>query len=220
MRRFVSMVRESAGYTQNREETYILDALKTLPTGRFLDIGAHDGKTFSSTRALAERGWSGIYVEPDPAVLPSLYENIKQFGNKVEVVPAAIGNHNGRMPFYSSRGDMISSLSKSHADKWSGSCQFDMSEVDVVTIDTLARTKGTQFDFINIDVEGLNWDVFTQFDWGTWRPKCVCIEYDDKIDEIASILKSNRYEIVYASPENLVGVKQGLRWVSGKGFSV
>lgn len=216
----VSAVRESAGYTQNLEETYILNALKMLPTGRFLDIGAHDGKSFSSTRALAERGWSGIYIEPDPIVLVSLYENIKQFGNKVEVLPVAIGNHNGRTPFYSSRGDMVGSLVKSHADKWSDRCQFDMSEVDVVTVDTLARARGTQFDFINLDVEGLNWEVFTQFDWNMWRPKCVCIEYDDKINEIASILKSNRYDIVYTSPENIVGVKQGLRWVAGKGFSL
>ena len=219
MHRFVSKVRQRTGYTQNLEETYILNALKMLPTGRFLDIGAHAGKTFSSTRALAERGWSGVYVEPDPAVLPALYENIKQFGDKVEVVPAAIGKENGRMPFYSSRGDMVGSLVKSHVDKWSDIRPFDMAEVDVVTIDTLGRTKGTHFDFINLDVEGLNWDVFMQFNWNVWKPKCVCIEYDDKIDEIARILQTNGYEIVYASPENLVGVKQGLRWVAGKGFS-
>lgn len=55
------------GFTQNMEELHIVQNLPA--NGRFLDIGAHDGVTFSSTRALLLNGWSGVYVEPDPVVL-------------------------------------------------------------------------------------------------------------------------------------------------------
>jgi len=218
MIRVVDSSRVQVGYTQNQEEKYILEGLKSLNTGTFLDIGAHDGKTFSATRALAERGWSGVYVEPDPRVLPSLYANTLKFGNRVQVLPVAIGLQEGRLPFYSSKGDMVGSLTKSHVDKWSAQREFELTDVNVVTLKTLAASRGTQFDFINLDVEGLNWDVFTQFDWKVWRPKCICIEYDDKLYEMTEIMQRNNYEITYTSPENFVAVRKQLRWVAGKGF--
>lgn len=34
--------------------------------GRFLDVGAFDGKTFSNTWRLAQEGWFGVCVEPSP----------------------------------------------------------------------------------------------------------------------------------------------------------
>lgn len=189
-----------------------------MSTGTFLDIGAHDGKTFSATRALAERGWSGVYVEPDPGVLPALYSNTAQFGSRMQVLPVAIGTTDGKLPFYSSKGDMVGSLAKCHIDKWSEIRDFELVDVNVVTLKTLASSRGTKFDFINLDVEGLNWDVFTQFDWNVWKPKCVCVEYDDKLYEMTRIMQQNNYEITYTSPENFVAVRRQVRWVPGKGF--
>jgi len=217
MIRVVDSTRVRSGYTQNKEEAHILEAVKTLRTGKFLDIGAHDGKSFSSTRALVERGWSGYYVEPDPSVLPSLYANAAEFGNRVRVLPVAIGTKDSKMPFYSSKGDMVGSLEVSHVNKWSDRRDFELVEVNVVTLNTLSTSIGTQFDFINLDVEGLNWDVFTQFDWKLWNPKCVCIEYDNKLYEMAEIMQRNNYKITYTSPENLVAVRKDLRW-TGRGF--
>ena len=53
-------------YSQNNEQTYILEAFAEKSDGRFLDIGAYDAKLLSNTRALYERGWSGVMVEPSP----------------------------------------------------------------------------------------------------------------------------------------------------------
>ena len=58
-------------FTQRDEEKYILEFFKGN-TGRFLDIGAANGECFSTTRALALLGWSGVCVEPSPTVLPAL----------------------------------------------------------------------------------------------------------------------------------------------------
>ncbi len=52
-------------YSQNDEERVILELVGD-GKGRFLDIGAFDGVMFSNTRALVERGWCGICVEPNP----------------------------------------------------------------------------------------------------------------------------------------------------------
>jgi FkbM family methyltransferase len=208
-----------AGYTQNNEEFHILEAFKNKPAGRFLDIGAHDGKSFSSTRALAERGWRGTYVEPDPGVLPKLYENTRAFGDRVEVLPVAIGTTEGLLTFYSSQGDLVGTLSESHVERWTQkNASFTPVKVNVVKLSTLAASRGTNYDFVNLDVEGINWEVFQQFDWTVWKPRCVCIEYDDKIQEIADILRNNGYLIKYVSAENIVAVRRELRW-TGRGFT-
>ena len=103
------------GYTQNEEEKYIIGSLSSIVKGRFLDIGAHDGITFSSTRRLWELGWTGVYVEPCPDVLPSL---IKNAGEHCKILPVAIGETCGIMDFYSSGGDMVGTLSPKHVSLW------------------------------------------------------------------------------------------------------
>lgn len=196
--------RKRAGYTQNEEELYITNALSRIKNGRFLDIGAYDGKTFSSTRRLWELGWTGVYVEPAPDVLPALRKNA---GENCQILPVAIGTTNGKMTFYSSNGDMVGSLSQTHADMWSSSINFTSRVVDVITVDELESRVGTNFDFIGIDVEGINLDVFNQFDWKKWNPKCICIEYESHKEYMTRVMRTAGYTLVYTSAENLVFVK-------------
>lgn len=173
---------------------------------RFLDIGAYDGETFSSTKALAEKGWTGVYIEPNPSVLPKLQSVAEKFHS--QVLPVAIGNQSGVLPFYANP-DMVSSLDKTHIEVWerNNGMTFDTIDVNVLTVQDLADTIGTEFDFLNLDVEGLNWDIFQQFDWSKWKFTTVCIEYDQKFNQIRSALEKAGFCIVYVSPENIVATR-------------
>jgi FkbM family methyltransferase len=188
-------------YSQNDEQKHILQCVSGIENGRFLDIGAHDGVTFSNTRALWDKGWTGVYVEPAPEVIPKLKQNA---GPDCQIVEAAIGTTDGKMKFFSSNGDMVGTLSDSHKILWSTQINFSETDVDVITIDTLKNKIGTQFDFINIDVEGVNLDVFKQFDWTVWKATCVCVEYERYGELIANAMKRYGYEQVYISSENIV----------------
>lgn len=195
---------DRCGYTQNAEERYIVGNLGQ--SGRFLDIGAFDGVTFSSTRALAEKGWTGVYVEPDPHIIPLLRENTKDIKN--EIVECAIGTTSGILPFYTTNGDMVGTLSRDHKKKWENNVDFKEISVPVITLTELAQKVGMDFDFINLDVEGLNWEIFRQFDWKVWRASVVCIEYDEKRDEMRAVLEHHGFRIAYISSENIVAVRQ------------
>jgi len=50
-------------YSQNNEQQVILDYFGEHYIGTFLDLGCNDGATFSNTRALGLRGWSGTLVD-------------------------------------------------------------------------------------------------------------------------------------------------------------
>jgi FkbM family methyltransferase len=202
------MARVRYGYTQNEEEKYIVETLSNIKKGRFLDIGAHDGITFSSTRKLWELGWTGVYVEPSPDVLPNLYKNIDS--TTCTVLPVAISNSCGSMEFYSAGDDMVGALSTSveHINRWTNlGVSFKKTTVESITIQELATRVGSNFDFINIDVEGCNVDILNQFDWSIWNPRCICIEYDSQIPYITNLMEKHGYKVIYTSPENLVLIK-------------
>ena len=47
-------------YSQNDEERVILEYFAGKTDGRFVDVGAWSGATFSNVWALMELGWSGV----------------------------------------------------------------------------------------------------------------------------------------------------------------
>lgn len=146
-------------------------------TGRFLDVGAGDGLTFSNTEPLLRAGWSGIMIEPAISNLKWLIENHGDNPN-VDIVPVAIAEL-GLQTLYDSRE--YSSTLASHQAR----IQFgDPSRVfrHRVICGVRWRDLGierAQFDFVNIDVEGLNRDVLAGMVLNfAPRPDMVCVELD------------------------------------------
>jgi hypothetical protein len=83
------------GRSQNREDDYILAYFGDF-VGRFLDVGAMDGITISNTYALAQKGWKGVCVEPDPQALEGLQRTHGDNPNIV-IAPVAISTC-GKVP--------------------------------------------------------------------------------------------------------------------------
>jgi hypothetical protein len=73
----------SKGYSQNGEEEILADIIDRIgiQNGFFVEVGAMDGITGSNTRALAEKGWSGLMIEGNQVHIPKLIENTQIFSN-------------------------------------------------------------------------------------------------------------------------------------------
>ena len=50
------------------------------------------------------------------------------------------------------------------------------------------------FDFVNIDAEGISVDLFKNMIDGGWRPRCWCVEIDNRPAEIAAIAETAGYK--------------------------
>ena len=146
-------------YSQRNEETYILRYFEKQ-MGRFLDIGAFDGKTFSNTRQLALNGWGGVCVEPCPSVIGAL-ESLYKDNKKIKIIKKGIGKEKGVLPFYDFYGDAIGTFDKKHALLWEKKAKRKWIElqVPVIAVNDLFEQVGFNFDFINIDTEGWSLEI-------------------------------------------------------------
>ena len=91
-------------YSQNSEENIILNFFKGQRNGTFLDIGANDGRTFSNSLALAEKGWVGSCIEASPKALVRL--RAEHYGRPIEINPIAIATYDGEITLHES-GELI-----------------------------------------------------------------------------------------------------------------
>ena len=57
-------------YSQLGQDRFLNENyFKNKLTGTFVDIGAHDGNTYSNSKFFENLGWSGLCVEPIPNIL-------------------------------------------------------------------------------------------------------------------------------------------------------
>ena len=192
-------------FTQRDEEGYILQFFKNTK-GRFLDIGAYDGQCFSTTRALALKGWSGVCVEPSPSVFPALYKQC-QDKNNILTLDCAISDILGEIDFFDSNGDMISTTSKEHVTRWQkkAGVQFKKIKVKSMTMIDLLNKVGFNFDFISLDVEMTNFKILQSFPMKKLtQVKMICVEYDTAKLEIISMLIPYGFRVLHTTSENLI----------------
>jgi FkbM family methyltransferase len=200
--------RRKVGYTQSDEEVFILANLEGIECGSFLDIGAFDGISNSNTRALLERGWSGVYVEPCPVALAQLRTNTEPYRDRIRIIEAAVGDRDGEATFYTSNGDQIGSLNDATITRWPET-EFAQIKVPCMTPETLLAMVGTKFDCISIDVEMTNERLFFAMPWEQLKPTMIIVEHDKAFRAMREHLFPD-YRQVYINPENLILVRREL----------
>lgn len=192
-------------YSQNDEQTAILAACPEL-SGKFLDIGAWNAFDKSNTRALFERGWSGVLVEPSPEPFAGLLEEYRN-SDRVSLVNALVGFDTNKVPMYVT-ADAVSTTHEPTYQKWKGYATYrpEPIHVQAVTLEHLFGQHGS-FDFVSIDAEGMSVDLFHRLLALGHRPKCICLEYDDRMPEAMNAATRARYVATYSSAENIVLVR-------------
>ncbi len=201
-------------YSQNNEEEIILAELARMKieTGSFLDIGAWDGKGFSNTYRLAELGWKGVCVEPSPFVFPKLLENHVANGDRITCVNAAVSAiKSALIPWYDSGGDAISTTNPAHKKKWEEGWKvaYKTFWIYIMPVEKLFDIFGFDFQFINIDVESANIELFRFLPWrALTKTKVICVEHDCYQNEMSQIAGPYGFHPLAMNGENLILTRQ------------
>jgi FkbM family methyltransferase len=189
-------------YSQNQEEQFIVDYFKGT-VGRFLDVGAFDGKTFSNSLRLVELGWNGVCIEPSPAPFAALQALHREHPN-VTVVNAAVTPVDGDIDFWDTAGDAGSTTDMSHKAKWEkgGGTVFTPIKVRSMSAGTVLGLYGTRFDFVNIDTENTNLETLRAFVAAGLEFDLLCIEHDNQHPAIVAMFPG--CQPIYQNAENLL----------------
>ena len=205
-------------YSQYEEERFILEALKDIPQGRLLDLGASMPTKFSNSRRLIELGWEAVLVDCSPDAIKALATEYAGVWPRVKVVQAAIvpeHANDGELVDINLTEDFVTTFDQATFDKWKGQVPYygRMSAVPCSLSDLAKRLRGpppgtTRFDFINIDLEGQSVDVFLDLFEAIWvsapNPTCICVEYDDRIKDVMHAADQHGYDVRYKNGTNVV----------------
>ena len=196
-------------YSQNNEQQIILSHLDSVGlTGpqQFLDIGAFAAEALSNTRALFERGWSGVMVEPSPIPFQGL---MKAYGTNasIHLVNAAITAGPAHVAeWFDSGGDAISTIVPAHRQKWeAGGTRFTRHFVYMMPTDELFKAFGTAFAFISLDVEATNLALFQQLPFAALTNlRALCVEHDGHAAAMLATAKGFGFRQIGYNGENLI----------------
>ena len=159
--------------------------------GLFIEVGAYNGQDFSNTSGLADKGWKGIYIEPNPSMMDLCKSRHKN--NDCQFIQKAVGLGNGEVNLR--LGGTLSTFNQEHFDiykkmDWSKNELTDKEiTVELITLNEIFKENGLETcEVLVIDVEGSEMDVMEGFDLEKYKPKMIIIELVDQHPDIIKLL--------------------------------
>jgi FkbM family methyltransferase len=173
-----------------QDQYYIEQFSKGARGGRFLDVGAHDGVTTSNTLVLErDFGWTGVCVEANGDLIPTLIDNRP----KSQVHEAVVWNYRTKTKFeLPSNGDtLLSRIGNQEVNKYYFVEEFQEVQTRIVRTKRLRDILGPGrhwFDFFSLDVEGAEINALKGIDWASTRFGFIAVEFGDRADYLNELI--------------------------------
>ena len=214
-------------YGQNNEDVVVWNHFQNVYgadfKGTVLDLGANDGVFLSNSRAFIENGWKGVLLEAGKKPYERLF-NLYSTSNNVQIINCAISTENGVATFYESGSlisdsdcGLVSSIVPTETERWrNAGTQFVSYQVACKTFKSLFGSnneslidENIQFEFISIDIEGMDYQILTQIDLTKYGCKCLCVEFNGiEKQKYVDYVSLHGMELIHENPENLIFVKK------------
>lgn len=174
--------------SQAGQEYWVAKELEFKSGGFFVDVGAHNGVYLSNTYALEKNlGWNGVCIEADPERFKEL-EKTRSATN----VCIATRDYKGYCSF---NPDAVDGFVEAGSKTGDTKCD---------TLDNILTNSGSPktIDYISLDIEGLEYEVLSSFDFSKWDVKLWTIEHNLYLDgpeekeKIYNLMIKNGYERV------------------------
>jgi FkbM family methyltransferase len=160
--------------------------------GFFVDVGSADGTLTSNTKALEERGWKGICIDPFPTSMG---------GRTCVMAQQVVSSVSGKTVTFHKAG-LLGGIADT-LDKWKHAAgQKPAVELTTVTLnEILERNNAPSFiHFMSLDIEGAELEALKGTDLNKYRFGAMAIEHNEeepKRTEIMNYLRQYGYERVH-----------------------
>lgn len=181
------------------ENVFIEQFFGTTYRGYFVDIGAHDGCTCSNTYPLWKRGWSGLFVEPDPITFNQLVATYRG-KDRASLLNAAVCLSDGPVEFMV-HSDPERSGWHSLSSEWVSTWEPD--KVRKITVDGIRFSSlklTASIDFLSIDTEGYDVTIVKSIPESI-RPRLIMCEVDKHLarENLEKEMARRRYKFVWGT---------------------
>jgi FkbM family methyltransferase len=192
-------------YGQYEQDKVLNKIFKGKENGVFVDIGAHDGVTFSNSLFFEEsKNWRGICVEPIPEVFQKLDE-----ARKCIKVNGVISDKEGSETFLRVHGEVVdtemlsgilSDYDQRHLDRIDRELKEYGGEKEEITvacynINTLLEENGlNQVDFFTIDTEGNELKILKTINFEAFDIDVLIVENNYESSENKEFMESKGYK--------------------------
>ena len=166
---------EFVSYSANAEDVLLRRLFPGPEAGFYVDVGAAHPIWESDTKALWDRGWRGINIEPQEEFLAELRRHRPDDVS----LGVALSDAPGELTFFEVEGTGLSTLDKHNAARAEAKgYRVKPRRVPVLTLAQVLAENNVppSFEFLKIDVEGLEQSVLAGNDWQRFRPQVVMIE--------------------------------------------
>ena len=208
-----SITHKKISYSYGGVDLLILDIFKNQKKGYYLDIGcAHPIKN-NNTYLLYKKGWNGVNIDLDKENIDLFNSHRKRDFN----VTAAVSDKEGEtdLYFYHNKS-ALNTISKQNAD-------FQKAEISSIrkiktqSINKILENspyKDRKIDFLSVDVEGSELDIFKNFDFNKYSPKVIVVEFLDlslkKLEiknlNINNMIRSEIFKLIQSKGYTLANV--------------
>lgn len=163
-------------YSQEGEDLLLLRMFESRPTGFYVDVGAFHPRYLSNTYAFYRCGWRGLNIDATPEVRLSFQRSRP----RDITITAAVGGEPGEAVLRQFRLGQLNTISNKQVDLVSGFADVRSTlKVSVLPLQTILEQHlpaGQSIDLMNVDVEGMDYEVLASNDWIRFRPTVVCVE--------------------------------------------
>jgi len=170
-------------------------------SGFYVEVGCNHPQAYSNTYGLYKRGWRGICLDANPAVI----EEFRRVRRRDTSICAAVSDVAGVKSFTQFVDPLISSLDAQHVKRWRATREVKaVRDVRTQRLEDILESVQApwSFDLLMIDVEGHDYQVLLSLDLKRYAPKLIVIEmhgfdYDAPFgDPIYAHLVRNGYRLV------------------------
>ena len=187
-------------YSFNAVDLIIDYIFKNKNNGFYLDVGSQHPISNNNTYLLFKRGWSGINIDLDK-------KNIDLFNtarpNDINLNLAISSDVAEKKLYFYHHKSPINTLDKVVSDFQTATVK-EIKRIKTTTLNiALQNLKfNNKIDYMNLDVEGHEMDIFKAFDLSLYKPSIISVEFLDldmkylefKNNDLQRIVNSNLYK--------------------------
>lgn len=168
------MTQPLLSYSANHEDVILHRIFGGQETGFYVDIGAAHPVMENDTKALYDRGWTGVNVEPNP----SLFAELERQRPRDRNLNLALSDGEGEFDYFEVVGTGLSTLDPAEADRCAanGHIVIQHRMVTRTLAGVLAEQPPEVIDVLKVDVEGYEERVLAGNDWQRFRPRVILVE--------------------------------------------